>query len=188
MPKVSWWDIGSVHMGRAYIYIYIYIYICTHLYVIMLYYIIVLCVYIYIYIYIYTYIHVHIHMYICICICICTCMYIYIYIYIYISDTGSWLSAGEHRVRVQTIEESRGFSWLFNISCFRFDSLTTSISLLVKNRGVRFHRIRDLKTVLRSISEISSYVFGPRPRHIEIRHRVNKNNPQLIYSDLRPLN
>ena len=28
---------------------------------------------------------------------------------------------------------------------------------------------------VRSISEISSCFFGPRPWHIEIRHRVNKN-------------
>ena len=28
---------------------------------------------------------------------------------------------------------------------------------------------------LRSISEISSCFFGPRPWHIEIRHRVKKN-------------
>ena len=29
---------------------------------------------------------------------------------------------------------------------------------------------------LRSISEISSYFFGPRPWHIEIRHRVKKTS------------
>ena len=37
---------------------------------------------------------------------------------------------------------------------------------------------------LRSISEISSCFLGPRPWHIEIRHRV-KQNPQLICSDLK---
>ena len=37
---------------------------------------------------------------------------------------------------------------------------------------------------IRSISEISSCFFGPRPWHIEIRHRVKKH-PQLICSDLR---
>ena len=30
--------------------------------------------------------------------------------------------------------------------------------------------------ILRSISEISSCVFGPRPWHIEIRHRVKKTS------------
>ena len=38
---------------------------------------------------------------------------------------------------------------------------------------------------VRSISEISSCFFGPRPWHIEIRHRVKKQHPQLICSDLR---
>ena len=38
---------------------------------------------------------------------------------------------------------------------------------------------------IRSISEISSCFFGPRPLHIEIRHRVKQKHPQLICSDLR---
>ena len=38
---------------------------------------------------------------------------------------------------------------------------------------------------IRSISEISSCLFGPKPWHIEIRHRVNKKHPQIICSDLR---
>ena len=37
----------------------------------------------------------------------------------------------------------------------------------------------------RSISEISSCLFGPRPWHIEIRHRVKTKHPQLICSDSR---
>ena len=31
-------------------------------------------------------------------------------------------------------------------------------------------------TVAQSISEISSFFFGPRPWHIEIRHRVKKTS------------
>ena len=31
-------------------------------------------------------------------------------------------------------------------------------------------------TMIRSISEISSYFFGSRPWHIEIRHRVEKTS------------
>ena len=38
--------------------------------------------------------------------------------------------------------------------------------------------------IRRSISEISSCFFGPRPWQIEIRHRVKKH-PQLTCSDLR---
>ena len=33
----------------------------------------------------------------------------------------------------------------------------------------------DIAFCVRSISEISSCFFGPRPWHIEIRHRVTKN-------------
>ena len=38
--------------------------------------------------------------------------------------------------------------------------------------------------MIRSTSEISSCFFGPRPWHIQIRHRVKKR-PHLICSDLR---
>ena len=34
----------------------------------------------------------------------------------------------------------------------------------------------DRRSVVRSISEISSCFLGPRPRHIEIRHRVKKTS------------
>ena len=35
------------------------------------------------------------------------------------------------------------------------------------------------RTWIRSISEISSCCFGPRPWHIEIRHRVNKKTSTI---------
>ena len=45
--------------------------------------------------------------------------------------------------------------------------------------------MQSVRKDLRSISEISSCFFWPRPWHIEIRHCVNKKHPQWICSDLR---
>ena len=48
--------------------------------------------------------------------------------------------------------------------------ITAQLRVPVEHR----HRRRGAG-LLRSISEMSSCFFGPRPWHIEIRHRVNKN-------------
>ena len=134
----------------------------------------------YIYIYIYIHIHTYIHTYMYIYIYIYIHIYIYIYIYVYrVRQGGPPRPRGapppslRARVRICQFLSNAPTCLLIRRSIFlnrhRYLSLACSIS-------VKFDR--------RSISEISSCSFGPRPWHIEIRHRVKKD-PQLICSDLR---
>ena len=102
-----------------------------------------------IYIYIYICIHVYIHLYIYVCICICICIErerercVYMYIYIYICI----------------------YIYIYTQRCRDCPvCIVPCVTATVMNAtGV---------CEIRSLSEMSSCFFGPRPWHIEIRHRV----------------
>ena len=111
--------------------------------------------------------------------CMCIYIYIYIYLYTYIHTLGK--PSGERncvllQVYVLTYIQSK------NATLTALHNSITNINNIINSE------IQNLQTEitvdLRSISEVSSCFFGPRPWHIEIRHRV-KRNPQLVRSDLR---
>ena len=105
-----------------------------------------MCIYIYIYTYIQACIYIYISMYIYIYIYIYTCIIIYLYIYIYI---------------------------YIYILALRF-KCSNDFNANTCSRNCFALKIQ--RRLLRSISEISSCFFGPRPWHIEIRHRVKKTS------------
>ena len=113
------------------------------------------------YIYIYTimyysisyfiYIYIYIYTYIHIYIYICVCVYTYIYVYIYIY-TFIFPLGRQPRQLVAPQPQPR---------------CAPSAVGLYNN--------------IQSISEISSCFFGPRPWHIEIRHRVKKTSTMNLF-------
>ena len=114
--------------------------------------------------------HIRVCVYMCVYIYIYTSMYvymytyIYIYIYIYNDDTvdNTDNNGNDDLIAIIVIET-------VGIKLMLLMMMIILIAFLI---------------MIRSISEISSCIFGPRPWHIEIRHRVKKS-PQLICSDLR---
>ena len=127
----------------------------------------IIYVYIYIYIYIHTYIHTYIYnislslyiyiyyYYIYIYTYIHT--YIYIYIHIHICNAPRRVRAG----RVGFVTNKHNPSKKSGFGARISSRITTVI---------------HVRMTIRSISEISSCFFGPRPWHIEIRHRVKKTS------------
>ena len=134
-----------------------------------------LCVYIYIYIYMYVcvcmyvcihmYTYIHIYIYICIHLSLSLYIYIYIYIHIYIY-IYIYIYTDCHPSRAS----ASWTPWRSTARCSRSRRTTARWRRQVRAYGrfPKFHRV----------------FVGPRPWHIEMRHRVKKH-PQLICSDLR---
>ena len=117
----------------------------------------------------------------------CICVYIYVCIYIYICiHTSLSLSIYIYIYMYINVYTSLSLSIYIYIYIY-----TYLLSILLgprpygQRRGKSAPETGRHSRMLRSISENSTCFFGPRPWHIEIRHRVNKNHPQLICSDLR---
>ena len=95
--------------------------------------------------------------------------------------------------RVQQLISSSHHSFLHHhIATYMLPSAHNTISKQIHTKLIhRQYKHNKPQTMFTfgtlSISEISSCCFGPRPWHIEIRHRVKKH-PQLICSDLRLTN
>ena len=116
--------------------------------------------------YVCAYVRTYVRMYVCVCIYIYICIererererereiYIYIYIYMY-----------------REIDRCR-----YNIVLYCSISDDASLHYSIP-RDITLHITHyTLYHGIRSISEISSCFFGPRPWHIEIRHRVKKTS------------
>ena len=154
---------------------------------------VIVCVHLSLSIYIYIYVYIYIHTYVYV--------YIYIYTYVYISGvTRRRFSTFEFRCPYiskggaskqkenpsNSNSNSSSSSSSSNSNSNSNSSCSSSSSSSNSNRENTAWRDRSWAKGLRirSISEISSCFFLPRPWHIEIRHRVKKH-PQLICSDLR---
>ena len=159
-----------------YVYIYIYrereIYMCIYIYH--------TYTFIYIYIYIHTHPHTHTHTYIYIYIYIHTHTHKHVYIYIYIYVKKSTKEKKTYKVLLKTNKNGiQNDTWEDkNITCNK----------CVKEHARYVYRRKRWSTPTTTCATVDfrNFIvfFGPRPWHIEIRHRVKKH-PQLICSDLR---
>ena len=95
---------------------------------------------------------IHIYIYICIY-SMCVCIYIYMYIYIYIYSMCVYIS----------------LSLYIYIYIYIHTYICVAGATAASSGPPR-------RPSLRSISKISSCFFGPRPWHIEIRHRVKRTS------------
>ena len=103
--------------------------------------------------------------YVCVRVYVCTYVHIYIYIYIYIY--------------IHTYIHTYIYIYIYT-HIHTYIYIYTRTDTYMNCMHVRIMYIHSCMyivcTYVRSISEISSCFFGPRPWHIEIRHRVKRSS------------
>ena len=107
---------------------------------------------------------------------VCMCIYIYIYTYIYIYQSIN-----------QSIYLSKTYIYLsIYIYIYMYLHIYTGASRRSAPSRIR-GRVSPRPNLVcyGRIRKFHRVFVGPRPWHIEIRHRVKKTHPQLICSDLR---
>ena len=192
----SWYKCSRAVRIYIYIYVcvYIYIYIYTHLYTCVSIYLciyitcICICICMYTHTDMYTYMFIHIYIYIYIY--VSTHIYIYIYVYTYIHTHICIHTHAQQQLMLRRQASEGGMreplrepeaAAQYRVSTLdptshRVSSLIWRVRLCARtwlptNRACHHGWCCS---PLQSISEFSSCFFGPRPWHIEIRHRVKK--------------